>query len=333
MNSYFSAAWGKNLTLSAVRKIENQLTTFDVTKPAELSLVSEELRLYFSSYGFDALMEEHPCSYCLGYLHLPAYRFVVHSWQQAEAKGTVLVSHGLFDHVGLYLSLVNMLLAAGYSVMAIDFPGHGLSEGEPAVISDFEEYGFVIETTIDAMASFVNTPIYAIGQSTGGAALLNYVLREPTPIKIEKLILMAPLLRPKGWRKVNLLYILLRKFIRFVPRNFSVNSHDKVFIEFLKHFDPLQPKKVSVQWTGAMRQWVMRFASLPGSELPLMIIQGDKDDTVDWEYNLPAISKKFKHSEIVMVEDAMHHLVNEGDAWRVQVFNSALRFLEKKPLV
>ncbi|WP_423811416.1 alpha/beta hydrolase, partial [Pseudomonas aeruginosa] len=42
--------------------------------------------------------------------------------------GSLLLMHGYYDHMGLYRHVVDWALGMGFSVLACDLPGHGLSE-------------------------------------------------------------------------------------------------------------------------------------------------------------------------------------------------------------
>ncbi len=322
----------RGLTLDTIHRIEGELPPFDADSFLTDDSVSEDLSCYFDTYGFSRL--ENAAQYSLGYVVLDnyedvkGYRVATHYWFCEGASATVFIAHGLFDHVGLYLDLIDQLLSENYSVIAIDFPGHGLSEGEPAAIGDFSEYAHVIAGVLDAFPASLQTPIYAVGQSTGCAAILNYVL--PSRGKaFQKIVLLAPLIQPRSWHWVNLSYCLLNLFVNSVSRNFTVNSHREGFHEFLSLHDPLQCRGISVDWVGAMRKWVKRFDSYETVAIETLVIQGDADGTVWWERNLPRIKNKLTNCQVEMVDGGMHHLVKEGDAWQSQVFDLTLKFLNQ----
>ncbi len=319
------------LTLDTIHRIEGELPIFDAASFIEEGSVSEDLSCYFDTYGFSRL--DNTAQYALGYVVLDnyddvkGYRVATHYWFCEGASATVFVAHGLFDHVGLYLDLIDQLLAENYAVIAIDFPGHGLSEGEPAAIGDFSEYAHVIAGVLDAFPTF-SGPVYAVGQSTGCAAILNYVLASRGKA-FQKLVLLAPLVQPRGWHWVNMSYCLLNLFVNSVSRNFTVNSHREGFHDFLSHHDPLQCRGISVDWVGAMRKWVKCFDSYDPVPTDALVVQGDADGTVWWERNVPRIKKKLMNCQVEMIEGAMHHLVKEGDAWQSQVFDYTLKFLKQ----
>lgn len=314
----------RKLSLDMVHELGQTLSGFCIDTEARLD--DDSLSHYFDTYGFTKMSCGSKSKYSLGFLDIKSFRVVAHCWVPQKCTATVFVAHGLFDHVGLYLDLVDTLLAKGFMVVAIDFPGHGLSDGEPAVIADFSDYGSVIEHSLTALEKDLYGPVYAVGQSTGGAALLNYVL-DRRGLKFSKLVLLAPLIKPRGWRRIYISHLLLHRFLRFVPRRFKLNSNRKNFNEFLEKYDPLQPRHISVEWIGAMKKWVKRFSTYAVSDVDILIYQGDSDDTVLWEKNIPLIQSKFERSEVKMIKGAMHHLVNEDDAWRGPMFEGIVNFL------
>ena len=52
----------------------------------------------------------------------------------------ILISHGYYDHAGLYGHLIEHLLSRGWSVAIFDQIGHGLSSGSRAEIQHFDQY-------------------------------------------------------------------------------------------------------------------------------------------------------------------------------------------------
>ena len=95
---------------------------------------------YQAYYGLD-LRSRHPRLQArLGSMAVDGRRLAVQAWLLPEARGSLLLMHGYYDHMGLYRHVVDWALGMGFSVLACDLPGHGLSEGERASIRDFAEY-------------------------------------------------------------------------------------------------------------------------------------------------------------------------------------------------
>ncbi|MEY1662846.1 alpha/beta hydrolase [Isoalcanivorax beigongshangi] len=283
-----------------------------------------QAQAYFGYYGIDFEQRQPQLEHGFGYVDAAGFRIAVHSWRPPSARGTVWVVHGYFDHVGLYRHVIGALLAAGWAVVAFDLPGHGLSSGARAVITDFDLYQQVLNHCLAGAAGHFPGPWHAVGQSTGGAILMQRLLAPDDPF--DQVVLLAPLVRPLGYRTASWLHRLVGPFRRFIRRVFTANSNDPEFLHFLAELDPLQPRAISVQWFGALRRWVPRFEALTPVARPLWLVQGDMDDTVDWRYNLAMVETKFPALKVVMLEGARHQLANESERYRArirQVFHDA----------
>lgn len=258
---------------------------------------------------------------------LAGYRIMVHYFaQQGEAKGSVILNHGYMDHVGLYNHLLKVLLEAGYSVLAYDLPGHGLSSGEQAGIADFAEYQKVLKALLDDARLQLPKPWAMLGQSTGGSIAMDYLLHTPVH-DVSKLVLLAPLVRPKLWFWIRLQLLLAGRVLTKVPRRFAHNSSDDAFLHFLKYEEPLQTRWIKVSWVRALANWQAHFLGSAAVAVPALVVQGESDVTVEWQYNLPQIRRKFTRLTEKHLLPANHHLVKEAPELREQVFAAVLAFL------
>jgi lysophospholipase len=284
-----------------------------------------DARAYLQYYGLDVGCDFPAVEHSFGYCVSGEHRLAVHCWRLPQAPGTIYLVHGYFDHVGLYRHLVWHALERGFSVVAFDLPGHGLSTGPRAEISDFSEYRQAIADVL-ACTDFLAGRRHVIAQSTGGAAMMDFLQQEAPAF--EGVVLLAPLVRPAGWAVVKLLHVLLHNVLDEVPRRFAENSQDPEFLAFLRQ-DPLQHDNVPVCWVGALRRWMKDFLVRPPSNRPLLVMQGDDDGTVDWRYNLRQIRRLFPRAEIGMLPGGKHHLVNESEALRAELLHRVDAYLER----
>lgn len=271
------------------------------------------LQEYLAYYRLDVL----PGTIASGYFDVAGYRLVGHVFSaQGAAQGTVLLQHGYYDHVGLYWHIIRHCLAQGFNVFCYDLPGHGLSTGERAAINSFDEYHAVFETGLALCQQYLPGPLVAIGQSTGGAIILDYLLRNRISASVNPFAavhLLAPLVRPSGWGAAVLIYVLLHKFISRMRRSFTDNSNNPVFLRFISEADPLQPLYLQTNWVGALREWIKQIEQAPACDVPVHVIQGDCDETVDFRHNLPFLQQKFANVKIDMIQGGRHHLANEDE--------------------
>ena len=238
-------------------------------------------------------------------------------------RGTVFLVHGYFDHAGLYGDLIKYCLMHGLAVVVFDLPGHGLSSGKLSSIESFNQYSEAFLSCVtEAGKQLINKPRFAIGQSMGAAVLINCIIEKIFPPQdFDHIILLAPLLYPRKWNAMRFLFPLVSCFFSSMKRNFSTNSHDQEFLDFLRTSDSLQSKNLPVDWLLAMVDYQKRFAEFPTKVQKFSIIQGTADETVDWKYNIKKIEEKFIGSKVYLVNGGMHHLVNESKDYREHVFS------------
>jgi alpha-beta hydrolase superfamily lysophospholipase len=288
----------------------------------QLSLVStdelsEGLRGYRAFYALDQLSAHHH----QGYLRAGGHRIHVQLFQPfTEAIGTVWVLHGYLEHSGLYQPMIAELLAQRFAVLTLDLPGHGLSSGEETGIAEFSVYQSMINDVHDWVKQQETTqlpkPWLGIGQSTGCAIWMDHVLqfstRKHSPI-IERLFLISPLVRPakSGWWQNPVGISLIRQIKHSVPRKFRRNNSNPEYLRFVRLQDPLQPRAMAMSWVLALSRWMPYMESLPASRFPVWLVQGMRDQTVNWRYNNAFVRRKFRLKVALVLEDASHQLVNE----------------------
>lgn len=296
---------------------------------------------YLEFYGFFETIKAMELDYFWGYRvfrrEAEEWRIATHYWRLAKAKGIVFLVHGLFDHVGLYQTLISYFLSQGYSVIAADMPGHGLSDGPPTQVDNFHRYGEVVRDTLTFFKTEIaDAPLYGVGQSTGAAVLMGTAFfweRQAQASPFARLVFLAPLVRPNKWWLGRLAYRMFGRYLKRIHRDFSIpNSHDTAFNNFLRYHDPLQTRSLSIQWIGALHHWVETFPAQPVVATPLLIVQGTSDLVVDWRFNVKAIQEHFTSCQVNYIKGAMHHLANEGEPWRKPTFAGVGQFFRQRAM-
>jgi len=296
------------LTPDQLRIVRFQLPPF-----GEGALPSAELEAFNAFYGIDFTARMEGLQHLAGHVPSGNRRLAVQCWRRKDAVANLLVVHGYYDHTGLFGKLLEWGLQRRCNVLVFDLPGHGLSEGEPAVIDDFADYGDAVAAVLGRVM-LPDLPLWTMAQSTGAAALVEFARNcfahnYEWPFAAQ--VLLAPLVRPAGWRGVQFALRLLSPFTESVPRKFSRNSADEEFLAFIAS-DPLQCHRVPLRWVAALERWL---AGLPREDLgvgPALIVQGDEDLTVDWRYNVPFMGDLFPGSPVEYIAGAGHQLANES---------------------
>ena len=290
--------------------------------PAD-SLSPQQLQAYRQFYGFDVLLDavEHQV-----FWHATqGEQIAIHVLQptKQQIQGYALVCHGYYDHVGLYGHLISYLVGRGWAVVSFDQVGHGLSTGARATISNFDIYVAVTyavyQRAQQLLPGSAGQEWYWLGQSMGGAIVLETLHQQPA-IAPRDVVLFAPLVRPYAWWFARWVYALAKHTVESRPRRITTNASNVEFIT-LQHADPLQADILPVQWVSAMVDWFERFERYPVAELAPLIIQGEQDKTVDWKYGTRLLKKRYPASRWLNLTSASHHLVNESDTLRAQMWS------------
>lgn len=329
-------AIGSNLNTSTkfslvdAKVIRRSLGELDFEHPVSNDTVTQS---YLGHYELHFSKPDLSVTHYLGLIPCDEFELVgqYFTLPAEQQKGTAILVHGYYDHVGIYGHLIRHCLEQGYSVLTFDLPGHGLSSGEVAGINNFDKYSQSLTDCIQLSDRHgLTKPWLIIGQSTGAAAIINYLLKPEQfrQSKLDKIILLAPLLKPDNWSRAVLAYYFMRIFVKKVKRNFGNNSHDHEFSKFILENDPLQSRFLMVNWVTSLKRYLVDFEAASSSQEEIYIIQGSKDDTVDWKNNISMLENKFPNAQSRIIEGARHHLVNESYEYRQQIFAAIDSILE-----
>lgn len=88
--------------------------------------------------------------------------------RRTGATETILYSHGNTDHLGRYWDRVELLWDQGYHVMIYDYPGYGLSSGDPDEAGVYASARAVL-AELPAMPGVDMDRLWLYGFSLGGA--------------------------------------------------------------------------------------------------------------------------------------------------------------------
>jgi alpha-beta hydrolase superfamily lysophospholipase len=121
----------------------------------------------------------------------------VQDWPLADAsRGTVLVVHGLGEHVGRYDALARRLNAWGFAVRGYDQFGHGESGGPRGGLNSdmrlLDDLADMVDATRARMAP--GQPLVLLGHSMGGLVAARFVSLHLRPV--DALVLSSPALDP-----------------------------------------------------------------------------------------------------------------------------------------
>jgi alpha-beta hydrolase superfamily lysophospholipase len=147
-------------------------------------------------------------------------------WPRAAARGTVIIVHGLGEHIGRHEDLAARLNAWGWRVAGADLRGHGRSGGARGGLPHADALLDDLSRLIDAVRERADAPLLLLGHSVGGLIASRFVAEglaaQPAQWsrKVHALVLSSPALDPGMNHAQKLLLAVLG---RFAP-NLAVNN-------------------------------------------------------------------------------------------------------------
>ena len=244
-----------------------------------------------------------------------------HYWPVAgEARGELLVVHGLSEHGGRYAGLAAAANAAGYAVAAIDLRGHGRSPGPRGHILSFEadHLGAVDELVRAAERRAPETPAFLLGHSLGGLIAARWAQSRVFAGRLYGLVLLAPYVAPRvsipAWK---------RGMARLVSGPWPSISlptgieDEIVFREPATRVDyaadPLVQRRISAShWMELERERPRLEASASELDLPTLVMVAGNDLVVSTTASL-AFARRLPDATVREYPDAFHALHHDPD--------------------
>jgi len=270
---------------------------------------------YFAHYGLDGDWCE--ARHLFGSFESAGFTLAAHLYEPSNYIATAVLLHGYLNHSGQFRHLIRFLLDKGFAAAVYDLPGHGLSSGPAAAIESFDQYVQTAQDFLKLVKGYLIGPFYAVGFSTG-AAILTEMMLEKSEGDLGKIVLAAPLIHWTAYEQSKGTYKIYSAFTDKIARFHRKNSSDKDFLVFNKTQDYLHAKHLSLKWVKALFDWNDQIESMNPCDREVLVLQGDKDGTVEWKYNLNLLSRKFPNVRIEMIAGANHELFNEAAEYRQQ---------------
>jgi len=251
-----------------------------------------------------------------------------------EPKAVLFVVHGLAEHSGRYLHIVNYFVPLGYAVYTLDHFGHGRSEGTRNFVEQFEDYTGPLKTFFDTVReSQPNIPIFLVGHSMGGLIGARYLMDHQSDFA--GAILSGPAIRIPNHPSefliaiINIVSILLPKFgVRQLESDVDCSDPS---VTAARAVDPLSYQGKVTARLGAEINRASLYVQEKAQQitLPLLFVQGGADATVDpagtqlLYDTVGSNDKTFK-----VYEGYYHEVFNEPEPRRNLVFNDIQVWLE-----
>jgi alpha-beta hydrolase superfamily lysophospholipase len=251
----------------------------------------------------------------VSFIDAGAGRLAVHEWDSGQPLFLALLVHGYGEHLGRYDHFAQRLSSSGARVFGPDHQGHGQSDGERVLITNYAAVVEDLHLVAQAMTRrYPYLPLIMIGHSMGGLIAARYAqLHGET---LSALVLSGPLLG----RKTAITSLLDLPEIPATPLEVSTLSRDP---DIGKRYtdDPLV-------WHGsfkrdtllAMRAVLHTIHCGPTlGDLPTLWLHGGADKLVRVEESRTTLEViRGNHFESQIYPDARHEIFNETNRDAIQ---------------
>jgi len=236
----------------------------------------------------------------------------------------VIIVHGYAEHSGRYEHVAEALTAASAVVLAEDHIGHGRSDGERALITDFGHVVDDLETLAGIAAErYGNLPLFLVGHSMGG--LLSSRLAQRRPEMVAGLVLCGAVVGDWTWARD----VLREPEMPDPPEDWSGMSRDpEKVLEYAT--DPLVYRdrykrpllEAEVVALDEFRAEIDRVT------MPVLFLHGDADPFVPFATSLAA-AKAFPTYDLTVrvYPGARHEVLNETN--RDEVIGELVAFVTR----
>jgi acylglycerol lipase len=213
------------------------------------------------------------------------------SWRpRTPPRAAILIVHGLAEHSGRYAATAAALTNAGFAVHAVDYRGHGKSEGGRVHVDRIEDYVADVRAALEEVRRRPPArPLFLLGHSQGGLVALKLALEDPG--RLDGLVVTSPFLavHPSS-RPSAFIRALASVMVRVAPRlpmpthiDVRVLSRDPAVGEAYAR-DPLVSHAASAGWLRAIgrAQREVR-AGAPRLRVPTLLMASGDDRLIDAE--------------------------------------------------
>jgi alpha-beta hydrolase superfamily lysophospholipase len=255
-----------------------------------------------------------------------SYEISRHIWPLPEgsaSRGTVVLVHGLGEHIGRYGHIAKFLNDSHFNVVGYDLYGHGKSDGVRGSFrcssQHLDDLVEVVDGARNAMPKY--QPLLLLGHSMGGLIAARFVSLNLRPI--DGLVLSSPALDPDLNAFQKLLLAVLPAILPNLRVGNGLNadfiSHDAGVVAAYKN-DPLVHDRIS----GLLAKFIAEagpavIAAAAYWAVPTLVLFAGQDKLVNPRGSRAFISKAPSSIVSSFYFEAMYHeIFNEPNA--IEVF-------------
>ena len=271
-----------------------------------------------------------------------------------QGPGTVVICAGRSEFIEKYYEAVGDLLERGFTVVAFDWRGQGLSSRVlrnrmKGHVGDFARYqDDLAAVATQLLEPFCPRPWYALAHSMGGTAALHFAAGRPEVF--ERMVLSAPMIDLAGLHNPNLTRAVARiarhlglgrafvpvgrrraLFLSTFPGNVLTSDETRFnrTAALLEARPDLAVGPPTIGWVWAAFKSMAKFKEegfVQRLTTPTLFVLAGADTVVD-SRAAERLSARLRASTIVVVRGARHELMMERDALRRQFWSAFDAFI------
>ena len=205
---------------------------------------------------------------------------------ETECKAVLLVVHGLAEHCGRYMNVVNHFVPLGYAVYGLDHVGHGKSEGTRVYVERFEDYTDTLKIYFDMVRQEQpDKPIFLVGHSMGGLISAAYLLEHQN--ELTGAVLSGASVKMSG--DISPVVVFMGKLLSTLAPKAGLMaleaegvSRDPAVVEAYVNDPLVYTGKMTTRLAAELIKAVQRVNNEAAKiTLPILIVQGSEDKLVD----------------------------------------------------
>jgi alpha-beta hydrolase superfamily lysophospholipase len=255
---------------------------------------------------------------------------------EKSPHAALLIVHGLAEHSGRYVHVLDHFANAGFDCWAYDYRCHGQSPGLRVHVEHFDEFLIDLEAARQLVGEKgPDLPLFLVGHSQGGLIVLREALTHPQGLEgiavSSPFLGMHPTAAPSAplHMVANIVSAFMPKMMFSKVAEPSALSRDpKVPEAYIA--DPLVSTTVSARWfTSVLRAHADTQDRAPTLSVPALVMQSGEDRLTDpaatraWVADAPSDLVDY-----VEWEGLYHEMFNEPE--KEMVFERVEQWLETR---
>ncbi len=247
------------------------------------------------------------------------------TWTIPEARGTLVVTHGMSEHSEAYDLFASGMTRSGWNVIGWDLRGHGRSQGKRGYVDAFKTFSEDLAAFIQFLESQgkLSLPYALIGHSMGGLISLRHIIDHghgralafSLSSPLLGIAIAVPVIKELAARLLFRLAPTATLYNEIVYQDLSRDP--EVLLGYPK--DPLRHDKISPSLFFGMQETIEYVRSRGNSiQLPTLFQLSGHDLVVNQKESEAFFATVgAKEKKLLVYEDSYHEIFNDLDRERV----------------